>query len=152
MFHLRGTIRQTRPGWKPTRTRLQAGMLVRTDHPFVRLQRARVQITNPAYPGGEVGITGRLGRQPHPLSPGLEPMGGQDVAHRLHADARHYARGNQLAHNFSAVPLGQRTPADIGAFTGDLDRVQRHLWGKKTPGVPVWAGRLSPGDGVVRNG
>ena len=118
-------------------------MLVGTDHPFVVSKRSGIEFTDTACLGGKGSIAWHFRREPHPFSPGFEPMRFEDSAHRFSADVGSNGLLAELAGDLLAIPQTQGASAGIRALTGDLDGVEGDLR-KKTGVAPVVPDPLSP--------
>src|SRR5581483_4426015 len=123
--------------------RLQAGLLIDTQHHLVGCQGPGVQIADLLNLGGEGRIPWHLGRQPQVMPPRLEAVVVEDPAHRVGRDGFGDAVSHQLTCQLLAVPLGQGAAVVIRSLARHLDQVQRHLGGKRPA-----AGRCAAGRGA----
>ena len=90
-----------------SRTRLQAGHLIQTEHHLVRLQVARVEIADLLHTGEKVGVSRHFRGQPRVLPPRLETMARQHLPHRLDPNRGENPGLDQLPPNLRTVPLRQ---------------------------------------------
>ena len=120
---------------------LKARHLIRAKDDFVVGQSSGVKVANPLHLIREGGVSRQLGRQPHLLTPGLEPMMPQDLAYRFCRDFFGHAVAHKLPGDFTAIPLRQRPAHLIGPFACDFDDVHRDYRGKKPACV---RGRVDP--------
>jgi hypothetical protein len=58
-------------------------------------------------------------------------MGDEYLSDTLPPDGCNHPLGDEVTRDFLTVPDRERTPARIGAFTGDLDRLKRYFGGEK---------------------
>ena len=118
-------------GRRLPRPRLQAGLLVGTEHDLVGAQRPGVEVADLLDGGRECLVPGDLGGEPEVMPPGLEVVVLQDPPDGVRGDARHHPLGDQLPGHLPAVPVRQGSAAVIRPLAGHLDQVQRHLGGKR---------------------
>ena len=143
LFYPHRTLRSRGQGRRLARTRLQAGPLVQTPHLFPRQERAGVEITSPLHGGAKRGIAGYLGREPHAIAPGFEPMRAEYLSDALPTEGGSYLLDDELRGDFLAIPHPEAATANIGTLTGALDCVPCHLRGKKRACAPAPLGRIS---------
>ena len=79
-------------------------------------------------------------------APGLELVRGENALNRGCGDGNDHAIGDQLPGEVIAKPCGKTAPPVVRPLAGYLDRVRRHLRGKKRGAVRNGARR-----GVRRN-
>ena len=140
MLDSHGLIRHRRLGRRLPRARLQAGLLVHTQDHFMRPQTTRIEIADRASQLRKGGISRHFGRQPHLVTPRLQPMIRQNQPHAFDRNRPHDLRRDQLPPNLNAVPLRQRATGQVGAFASDLHCVHRHRRGKKRADDPFEVG------------
>ena len=132
------TARQCRRFARPG---LKARHLVQAKDDFVVGQSSGVKVANPLHLIREGGVSRHLGRQPHPLAPGLEPMMSQNLAYRFWRDFFDHAITYKLPGDLTAIPLRQRSAQLIGPFACNFHDVNGDHRGKKPACV---RGRVDP--------
>ena len=150
-FDAQGPGRCGGQGRMAARARLNAGLFIGADDPFVVGQRsafpkALVEIEDAASLGGEIGITGE---DPAPVVPGLDGVLRQPTPNRGFPNGGHNPPIDGGSLQLRHAEAGQGDPEVVGKLTGQgLDR--DHGVGGKTP--PVGRGeehRQAP-QGVAR--
>ncbi len=140
-------IRLGGKGWRLPGTRLQAGLLVRTQDHFMRPQPSRIEVADRPRQLREGCIARNLGRQSHLMTPRFQPVTCQNLPHTFDRDRPHDLRVDELPSNLNAVPLRQRTARRVRAFASNLDCVYRHLRGKKPAVGRCEVGHSDPANG-----
>lgn len=141
VFNTHRAVRTARQCWRFARAGLKTRHLVQAKNDFVVGQSSGVKVTNLLYLIREDGVSRHLGRQPHLLTPRLEPMMPQDLAHRFWRDFFDHAITYKLPGDLTAIPLRQRSAHLIGPFACDFHDVNGDHRGKKPACV---RGRVDP--------
>ena len=127
VFHKRGLISGLRRlRGMGARSGLQRSLFVDAQHDFIVGQRTGIPINHVIHPPVEFGIPRMFGRQPHVMAPGFQLACVQNSADGLRRDRIHQSIRNHLVCQFSAVPLGQRTPHQIRPLASQFRYMGRH--------------------------
>ena len=136
-------------GWGATRARLQGGLLVHGEDPFIRPQGPGVEVNQLGHRGIEGSVPRLLGREPDMLAPGFQWMGGQHPAHGGSGDVLNDPLGDELPRQFGAIPRRQAATQRIRAFAGQAYHVDGDGGGKTRP-WPRGQGRRRAPQGAGR--
>ena len=144
-------VRLGGPGRSQSGPRLQGGLLVDSEHQFLRSEGTGIE----AHQVGDAGRAGggprRFGVQPQLLAPGLQLRGGQHPSHRGGRELLHAPIGDELTREFGTIPRGEATPHQVRPLTGQAHDGDRHLRGKNRPGLRGQGRRSDPPDAGREN-
>lgn len=112
-------------------SRLQGGLFVRGEHPFVGFEGTGVEVAEIVDPLVKLVITGPLRTQPVVDSPGLETLRTEQTLDRLRRDRVDHIIAYQRAGQLGACPQRQRSPCVLWQLAGELDQMGEHYRGKK---------------------
>jgi hypothetical protein len=139
-------VRRGGPGRSPAGPRRQGGLLVDSEHQFLRAEGTGIEAKPFGDGGREGGVPRMFGLQPQMLAPGLQLMGGQNPSHRGGRALLHAPIGAELTREFGPIPRGEATPHQVRPRTGQAPDGDRDLRGKTRPGRRGQGRRRAPPD------
>jgi len=129
MLHTKRLAGSSRESRSQAGTRLRIGFLVQTEDHLFPAKGHRHKSTKVRICSSLLVVTGHFRRPPEMGVPGFELVGVQEASDGGRRNAVDDPLGLEFAGQFGAIPLRERAPELIRAFTSQLDDLQGH-WSK----------------------
>src|SRR5712691_2738173 len=127
MLQASWVARSVGKGGRQTRTRLQIGFLVGTQHHLFIGEWTRVEIHQAADLLREVLIPGNVCRKPQMMPPWFEFVRAQNAGDGVGRNALHQAIGFQFASQFWTIPWREGASHLVGSFTRQFDNMEGYF-------------------------